>query len=148
MYDYYEISSGIRDQPSNLDEICEGAINRAINSFDGCDFSVGLEAGVYFVKHAESQYLNTCICVIYDGQRIRGIGQSSGFEHPQKVISECSLGKEIGLVYEKLSGKIGIAQREGAIGLLSNGKLVRRQYTQEAVRNALLPLFNKELYEK
>ncbi len=41
-----KVNSMVGDQPFNNDVI-KGAINRAINSFYECDFSVGIEAGLF-----------------------------------------------------------------------------------------------------
>ena len=48
---------------------------------------------------------------------------------------------KLGLTENK---KIGSA--EGAIGLLTNGRVTRKDYTKQAVHMALIHLENKELY--
>jgi len=48
-----EVSSEISEQPKSVDETIRGAINRARNAFQNCDYSFGLEDGLMNIP-------NTC----------------------------------------------------------------------------------------
>ena len=41
------VDSGVHQQPKSLKDIVDGAKNRAIAAFKNCDYSVGLEAGIF-----------------------------------------------------------------------------------------------------
>ena len=59
-------------------------MNRAKNSFDDCDLSIGLESGLLEVPHSKTGMMNILVCAIFDGKKIH-LGVSSAFEYPIKV---------------------------------------------------------------
>jgi len=135
--------SKISDQPLTLQETITGAINRAKESFESKDasYGFGIESGLMAVPHTLSGHLDVCVCAITD---IDGtyIGISSAWEFPNKDISD-AMTKD-GLDMAQACVKFGltddpdIGQKGGAIGLVTNGRLGRKEYTQEAIRNALI----------
>jgi inosine/xanthosine triphosphatase len=137
-----EVSSDISDQPKSLDETITGAVNRAKKIFKDCRYSFGIESGLMQVSQAKSGYMDVCVCAIYDGKKVC-LGFSSAWEVPASIVqlminkglnmSEAAL--EVGLTE---NSKIGSA--EGLIGILSKGKLTRKEYTKEAIRTALVQL--------
>jgi inosine/xanthosine triphosphatase len=144
-----DVSSGVSHQPKSLEETVEGAIKRARNSFEKCDYSIGLESGLMKVPQTKTGYMDTTVCAIYDGKNFH-LGMSSCFEYPVKVTkyvfdNDAELSdafRDLGLTKKQ---KIG--EEEGIIGILTKGKLVRKDYTKEAIRTALVHLENKQLYE-
>ncbi|MDW7726155.1 MAG: inosine/xanthosine triphosphatase [Candidatus Methanoperedens sp.] len=138
--------SGVREQPIGLEEIIEGAVNRAKSVFGGCKYSVGIEDGISQVPLTVSGYMNFCCCAIYDGCRtFLGLGPS--FEYPRdctkKVVDE---GITISEAFVPISGKPGIGYEEGIIGWLTDGKLSRKDYTKHAVSMAKVQIDNMGLY--
>ncbi|MEI7424860.1 MAG: DUF84 family protein, partial [Candidatus Staskawiczbacteria bacterium] len=127
----------------------DGAIKRAKNSFDNCDYGVGLESGLMKVPETKTGYMDVTACAIYDGQRFH-LGLSSAFEYPIKLtkyvldentnISDAA--KKLGI-----TGKDNLGAEEGMIGILTKGKLDRKAYTKQAILTALIHLENKDLYE-
>ena len=68
--------SNVSEQPFSLEETIQGAINRAINAFWGCDYSVGLESGTISTSVGNNKrYFEQTICSIYNGNR-HGLGIS------------------------------------------------------------------------
>ena len=141
-YASIEVSSDVSAQPTSLDETIRGAINRARNAFRGCVLSVGLEDGLICVPYTQSGYMNVCACAIFDGGRDY-IGLSSAFEYPQKVIRlviEEGLDITRAFLRAGLSDNPTLGAAEGAIGILTKGRLTRKDYAKQAVTMALIHL--------
>jgi len=80
-----KVTSDVPDQPTSLREIVVGAKQRAQKSFDVCDFSVGLEAGIFEFPGTETGYMDMCVCAIFNGNTV-SLGGSPCFEYPKQVI--------------------------------------------------------------
>lgn len=141
--DGVESNSGVSNQPKSLDETTRGAMNRAKVSFLNCDYSIGLESGLMEVSNTKSGYMDVCVCAIYDGKEYH-IGLSSAWEFPDKKVTALML-KE-GLDMSQAINKAGltdnpnIGSEEGAIGILTKGRMTRKEYTKQALRTALIHL--------
>ena len=155
----YAIPSQVRDQPFGMDETMRGAINRASGAFtagkvDGdCRFGIGIEAGLLeipILSHPDGspRYEEKTICTIYDGNKYF-FGSSAGFEHPKAVI-DCVLKERVDIseAYRRCgftdSPKIG--EEKGCVHLLTNARVQRSQEIADAVRRALIPFENVEMY--
>lgn len=142
------VDSGVSSQPTSLEETIDGAIKRAKNCFDDCDYSVGLESGLMKVPETKTGFMDVTACAIYDGQTFH-LGLSSAFEYPIKI-TEYVLKNNVELsdAYKQLgfTQKEKIGEEEGIIGVLTKGRLVRKEYTKQALVTALIHLENKELY--
>ncbi len=140
--------SGVSPQPKSLEETVQGAMNRAERSFKDCDYSIGIESGLMEVPHTKSGSMDFCACSIYDGKE-HNIGLSCAFEFPKKVTEMIhGLGIDANDAFYKagLTKDKKIGSSEGAIGLLTKGRVTRKEYTKQAVRMALIHLENKGLY--
>ena len=84
-----------------------------------CSFGVGIEAGMYEVKEAETGYMDTSICAIYDGKNYY-LGFSPSFEYPKIVVDRVLQGEELGLMEDIFGGTA--KGRKGAIGVLTDRK--------------------------
>lgn len=143
-----DVDTGVSGQPKSLEETVDGAITRAKNSFDDCDFSVGLESGLMPVPHTKTGFMDTTVCAIYDGKNFH-LGLSSCFEYPPKVLeymmknneNASNAFRELGL-----TDKEYIGHHEGIIGVVTKNRLDRKEYTKQAIRTALIHLENKDLY--
>ena len=138
-----EVDSGISAQPKSLDETIKGAMNRARGIFSGCDYSIGLESGLMQVPNTKSGYMDVCVAAIYDGKEFH-LGLSSAWEFPDKKITELMLHE--GLDMPEAINKAGltknpkIGSEQGAIGILTKGRVDRKEYTKQALRTALIHL--------
>jgi inosine/xanthosine triphosphatase len=139
----FSAPSGVSDQPKTLDETIQGAMNRARHSFDQCDYSVGLESGLMVVPNTKSGYMDVCVCAIYDGSEFH-LGLSSAWEFPDKKIMELII--QEGLDMSQAINKAGltndplIGSQAGAVGILTKGRVDRKEYTKQALRMALIHL--------
>ncbi len=136
-----DISSGVADQPKSLEETMEGAMNRAKNAFEDCDFSFGIESGLMVVPKTKTGYMDVCVCSIYNGDEYY-FGLSSAWEAPKKVTEHIMNGMNMNdaAVLAGLTTNANIGAAEGLIGIMTKGRLTRKSYTKEAIRTALIHL--------
>lgn len=138
-----EADSGVSAQPKSLDETIKGAMNRARTVFSNCDYSIGLESGLMEVPHTKGGYMDLCVCAIYDGTEFH-LGLSSAWEFPDKAITDLMVngGMDMSQAINKagLTKNPAIGSEEGAIGILTKGRMDRKEYTKQALRTALIHL--------
>lgn len=137
-----DVPSGVSEQPTSLDDTIRGAITRARRAFEGCDLSVGLEDGLMRVPSTQSGYMNVCACAIFDGRRDH-LGLASAFEYPIEVVRlviDDGLDVTQAFVKAGLSDNHRLGAAEGAIGILTSGRLTRTAYAAQAVTMALIHL--------
>ena len=143
-----DVTSGVSEQPKSLEETIEGAMNRAKKAVGYCDYSFGLESGLMEVPFTKTGSMEFCSCVIYNGKNY-ALGLSSAFEFPIKVTQMIH---DQGIDANEAFYKCGLTENpkmgssEGAIGMLTNGKVTRKDYTKQAIQMALIHLEHKELY--
>ena len=136
-----EVASGVPDQPRSIEEMTQGAVNRAKASFADCDYGIGIESGIMKIPHTKSGYLEACVAVIFDGTE-HHLGLSSGFECPDTELIRLVV--EEGLDFASAANRVGmsndpaIGKKQGVIGILTKGRLDRKGYTKEALRTALI----------
>ena len=143
-----EAESGVPSQPKNIKEIVNGAKNRARNSFNNCDLSVGVEAGIFPINESLTGYMDVCAIAIYDGKDFVGIGFSPSFEYPPSVIKSIfEENMEVSDIFDRIFNKTNTKHKEGAVGILSHGKYTRKDFIKAGVIMALYPLLNQEHYK-
>lgn len=155
-----QVSSGISEQPMSMAETLNGAKNRAKAAFDivragsiagsadpGVSIvSLGIESGLFEI--GESRYYDVCICSAYDGTDYTQ-GMSCAFEVPQEIMKFVL---NEGMDLSQASNAAGVTsnqdlgQAEGLIGILSRGRIDRKQYTEQAVAMSLMHVQNRALY--
>lgn len=139
-----DTKSDVSDQPKTLAETVQGAANRAKNSFHDCDFSFGIESGLMAVPGTKTGFMDVCVCAIYDGKEFH-LGLSSAWEAPKKVVKFML---EEGLNMNDAALKAGftdspkVGSAEGLVGIMTKGRLNRKEYTKEAIRTALIHIEN------
>ncbi len=135
------------DHPKTLGDTIAGAKQRAKTVFGGCKYSFGLESGIMPAPDTKSGYLETTVCAIYDGKNYH-LGLSPSFEWPKKMIDLIIDGKDGSQAFKELGltthEKIGVA--EGAIFILTHGKIDRTKVNELAVMMALIHLENPDHY--
>lgn len=139
-----EATSGVSDQPKSLEETVEGATNRARSVFKDCDYSFGIESGLMAVPGTKTGFMDVFVCAIYDGNELH-LGLSSAWEPPAQVmhlvlkenLNMSDAGFKAGLTLNK-----NIGSAEGVLGIVTKGRLTRKEYTKQAVRTALIHLEN------
>lgn len=144
------VPSDVSEQPKSIEETVRGAKNRALAAFEGHDLGFGIESGLIEVPGTKTGMMDCCVCAIYDGTDYV-IGISSAFECPPQIMR---------LVHEKghdlnqaffeagLTKNPKVGSAEGAVGLLTKGRVDRKSYTIQAITMAMIHLENAEFYKK
>ena len=134
--------------PITLDVIVKGAMDRARQAYQDCEYSVGVESGLIQVPGTKSGYMEMTVCAIYDGKQFH-LGLSPGFEWP-KAVTELIVKK--GLDGSQALREAGFTDHEkigtveGGIWIFTHGKMNRKDYNKLAVIMALIHLENKVHY--
>jgi inosine/xanthosine triphosphatase len=140
-----DVCSEVSEQPKSLEETIRGAMNRDKNSFENCDYSFGLESGLFLVPYTKTSYMDLCACAIYDGKDYH-LGLSSAFEFPEevmKLILEKGQDASQACFNTGLTDNENIGSAEGIIGILTRGRTTRKDYTKQAITMAMVHLENK-----
>lgn len=139
------VETGVEDQPMTLGKTVQGAINRAKDAWGECDYSVGIESGIFEVPGTKSGYMDTTANAVFDGKRVY-LGLGPCFEYPLKVLEKIlKEGKEVSDVLLEEWGE-DTRDEQGAIGRLSLGKMPRNKLHEAGLIMALMQVFNKKLY--
>ncbi|MDO8657018.1 MAG: inosine/xanthosine triphosphatase [Nanoarchaeota archaeon] len=140
------VESGVGAQPLTLEDTIAGAKMRAVRAFPGSTYAVGLESGAHRIM--DEKYMKLTVCSIYDGKK-HHFGYSSAFEIPPLMTKLLQKGftLERACVEAGLTQNQQIGQAQGLIGILSHGRLTRKEYTKQAIITALFALQNPQLYK-
>lgn len=149
----FSVPSEINEQPLSLEETILGAKNRAKNAYaacNSCNYSFGIESGLFEANGTQTGFLEACICCIYDGANYC-TGMSCGFEIPPNILAlVLDKNRDLGQAcYESgitTNSKLGSA--EGLIGILSKGRIDRKEYTKQCIITALIQLENALWYPR
>jgi inosine/xanthosine triphosphatase len=143
--DTVSVESGVPDQPRSETETLRGANNRAIRSLEAGDYDigVGIEGGVGRVPDGSELFL-TMWAVVTDGHTV-GQGAGPRLLLPAQIASRVEDGEELGPVMDDILDTSGIAEREGAAGVLTNHLITRESALAHAVAGAFGP-FVSEYY--
>lgn len=138
--------SGVAAQPLSSQETREGAINRVkyCQKIAQADFYVAIEGGVDLFEYGPATFAYIAIA---DNQHM-SIGRSCNLPLPPKIYQALQNGEELGQVMDTLFDTENVKQKQGAIGLLTQGQATRESvYTQAAVL-AMAPFVNPTLYHE
>lgn len=130
-----DVDSGVPEQPFG-DEVRLGAVNRAKNALGKHEMSVGIEAGVF---ETEDGLFDIQYCAVYDNQDVLTIGTGPGFRYPDGITESVREGKTVSEAISELYGKDDIGKKGGAIGMLTDGLLDRKELTEQSVIAAMVP---------
>jgi len=138
--------SGVADQPMTDRETKEGALNRLCyiqNEYKDGDFWVAMEGGVEDL----SGDLTSFAWVVVTNGHILGESRTATFVLPKKVRElVVELGMELGDADDVVFAKENSKQKDGAVGILTNGIESRATYYAHAMRLALIPFVRSDLY--
>jgi inosine/xanthosine triphosphatase len=142
-----KVKVNVPEQPKEK-EVMEGAVARAKSALTkGCDFGVGIEAGLFYNDFAK-EYFDVQYCAIIDKANRVTLGHGSGFYYPSILIELVNQGKTIGQAVEEEFKIEDVGQKKGAIGFLSKGLIDRTKLTEQAVLMAAIPRIRSEIYER
>ncbi len=151
------VEPGVPSQPIGWREILEGARNRARRAYEAgpCDLGVGYEDGLVPVAGTRTGHVNFGCCAIFDGRQY-ALGFSGGFEYPAACTKAASRARTpVGDTFDRIFTRATGLRRPGGrpsaltignVGMLTGGKLTRREYTRHAVLGALIQLRHPQLY--
>jgi inosine/xanthosine triphosphatase len=99
--------------PKSIKETVEGAVARAKEAFNGCDYSFGIEGGLMEVPYTKTGFMEVGACAINDGKNIH-LGLGPGYEWPPEVTHLILSGKadasqafkQLGLTYQEKLGAV------------------------------------------
>jgi inosine/xanthosine triphosphatase len=143
--------SGVSEQPLSLEETILGAKNRAKNAFDlsqPCQYGIGIEGGLCASPGTRTGFMMINICSIFDGTN-HHIGFTSGYEVPPQIL-EHILNQKMDLsqacFHSGITSKAKVGASEGLIGILTLGRIDRKQYMKECIRMAFVQVENSSWY--
>ncbi|MBI4451777.1 DUF84 family protein [Candidatus Woesearchaeota archaeon] len=126
-------ASEVSAQPFGLEQIIQGARNRAVDAFRDCDISVGMESGIF---RMHDKHYDTIHVAVYDGTTLY---EAAGpyFEIPERIVEEIQrTGLELGHFFD--------GKGTGAIGFLTQGRITREQQATQGALLAFARWLNKE----
>ncbi len=137
-----EVDSGVGKQPFG-DEVLEGAKNRSRAALGHNDLGIGIEAGV----HPEDDGLyDVQHCAMVDQMGWLTHGHGSGFRYPEIIAQEVRAGRSVGEACDAIFKLERNGHKGGAIGLLTNGVLRRKELTEQSVLAAMVPRIRLDVY--
>ena len=151
----YSVHSGIPEQPLTLEITRTGAINRARAAFTEAKnagsstvLAVGIESGLFQPDGDTGRAFDVCVCMATEDGESFNMGLSCAFEIPAKLMECVRQGMDLAQACNacKITSDPHIGEHGGLIGILSNGRVTRQAYTEQALQMALLFLENRELY--
>ncbi len=146
--DGINVQSAVSEQPKSMEETVRGALHRAKIIFQNCDYSFGIESGLMKVPNTKTGYMDFTVCAIYDGAKFH-LGLSPALECPpviMKYVLEDNMDLDQALHKSGLTSNPDIGSADGMIGLLTKGRMTRKDYTKHAIMMAMIHLENKDYY--
>lgn len=137
-------ASGVPEQPMGDTETLQGAKTRALNAkktFPEANFWVGIEGGL-----DEDEIGMNAFAWIYiiDENDFSGQAKTGTFYLPKPISELVKSGMELGHADDQFYAKENSKQEGGSVGILTGGRLDRREYYSQAVLLALIPFLNKK----
>lgn len=140
-----EAASGVSAQPQTDEESIHGAIHRAQHALVlmPADLGVGVEGNTVDTEYA---MFSTAWIAIIDASGQVGLGSSGRFELPEMVATAIRSGGELGPLMDQLIGGHNTKQKQGAVGIFTNGLLERTEALETGVICALCRFVAPEFY--
>lgn len=137
-----DVPSGVRAQPLSDDETRRGAIERAQRARNetGADLGIGLEGGVEETPHG---MLLVNWAAVAHGEGEIAVGGGLRITLPDEVAEGVRQGRELGDVMDAWVGQTGIRHGDGAIGVLTGGRITRSDMFRDALICALAAVFRE-----
>jgi inosine/xanthosine triphosphatase len=161
-----DVASGVSRQPMTDAETLTGARTRAENARTArpdADFWAGIEGGVEDRRMKDvpmgtvgtppsegrrmmDEGMHAFAWVVILGKELSGEARTGTFQLPPEITRLVRQGVELGhaddIVFQRSNSK----QKDGAIGILTDGLIDRTAYYEHAVMLALVPFKKRELY--
>jgi len=141
------VPSGVPEQPMTDSETLAGARNRAAAAkvrYPDADFWFGIEGGI----EEAGEQMRAFAWVVVLGHGLEGEARTATFQLPPEIAGLVRDGVELGHADDRVFGRSNSKQKDGAIGILTDGLVDRTDYYAHAVMLALVPFRKRELYKK
>ena len=139
------VPSGVKEQPSNNHETITGAFNRtkkAAELFPNADFWIGIEGGV----EENDDELAAFAWIVVRSKELVGKARTGTFFLPPPVVKLIKEGKELGEADDIVFNRSDSKKENGAVGILTDNSIDRKQLYEHGVVLALIPFKNKDLF--
>jgi inosine/xanthosine triphosphatase len=139
--------SGVGEQPLGDAETRRGAENRAQVSRavrPAADYWVGVEGGVE-ERDNELHAFAWVVVVPRAGEPV-GRARTATFQLPPAIAALVRQGVELGHADDAVFGRNNSKQKDGAVGILTDGAIDRTSYYEHAVVLALVPFKREALF--
>lgn len=156
----FPVASGVSEQPMGLDETARGASSRAEAAYaeaissqasggmaSGEVLAIGIESGLYQPVTADGWY-DVCVVSAYDGKEHR-FGLSCSFEIPPAImrfVLERKMDLSEACNAAGITDDPHLGEHGGLIGILSQQRVTRLDYTVQALQTALFFVDNQKWY--
>lgn len=143
-----KVSSGVKEQPTDDNEMYKGAFNRAknaLNSVAGAKYGVGIEGGLHKYSYG---WFERSLVVIIDQHSHIGVGSSGGLVLPRVVIKKIRQGKTLEEAVDELFGTTKIGEGIGMFGIFTNRVVTRSEGVKHGVAFALARFLHNDIYSK
>ncbi|HVF69016.1 MAG TPA: inosine/xanthosine triphosphatase [Xanthomonadales bacterium] len=141
-----EVSSGVKEQPMDSDEMYKGALNRAkraLKNVKDASYGVGIEGGLHKYSYG---WFEQSIVVIVSKKGEIGVGSSGGLLQPDRVMKEILSGKNLEEAVDDIFGTKKVGRGIGMFGLFTKGLVTRSGGVKHGVAFALSRFLHKDLY--
>jgi inosine/xanthosine triphosphatase len=130
-------------QPLNLEATLQGALERAKRALkiSNAEFGVGMEGGVAKIpKSTGEPFIIGWVAIRSIEGRI-STAQTTTVPLPSQIFNELQNHPEVelGTIIDRLSGRRNTKQKSGAVGILTENLVVRRDLFEQALICALWP---------
>ncbi len=143
------VSSDVPDEPVN-EEIYLGAKNRVNNlkkyakeNNIEADYYVAVESGI---TNSLGKWAIINVAVIGDNTNdFESFGTSPGFPVPDKYVDRI-INEDLGIVMDEIFKEDDLRSKQGGIGLLTRGKMDRKNISKAAFIMALTEIINGDIW--
>lgn len=128
-----DVQTDVSEQPFSDLETRTGAINRARHCKELTEGAtgIGLEGGVMYI--GEDLYLCSWGALVTPDNEVY-TASGARILLPTEIAKQLSDGKELGDIIDGYANKVNIRQHEGAIGILTNDYVSRREMFSHIVK--------------
>jgi inosine/xanthosine triphosphatase len=136
--------SQVAAQPMTVNETQLGAINRVkyCQQHTQADFYIAIEGGVDQFEYGPATFAYVAIATPEN----MAIGRSCNLPLPPVIYQALEKGEELGDVMDRFFNTDNVKQKQGAIGLLTNGLATRESVYRQAILLAMAPFVHPDLY--
>ncbi len=143
-----DVPSGVKPFPTSESETLHGAINRVHNTVDEvpeAEYAVGIESGIVEVDGIK--FVRTYAAILHEG--VLGIGGSAAYEAPEPILSRIEAGTDASKrVIDSMLAKKDVLDKEGVVGVLTQGRLDRSSILRDAIVCALTRFVSPKYYSE